>query len=469
MPSDSRTGDRVRDDTGIEYVLGETIGKPGAQGAVHRIDGQPGFAIKLLFTQEDSSGPNQGHLPSRNAAIAGVEAVRRLPLDGLNLAAPISLIRDGGTGYLMPLAADMNPLGEPYLPFEFTSRELNTIDWYRNTGGVRRRLAIAASVAECLAALHERGLAYVDLNPNNVMVSNDVSRQETWLIDTDNLTSRANPRSNILGFPGYIAPERAMRKAPPSTLADSYAMAVMVFRLLVLRHPLEGRAEEAQEFPLLREKYEALHTDRWPYVGDPHDDTNRLPDKSLPSKLYEIALSGRMQQLLVQTFTAGRQNPLSRPGTAKWRDALWLAHDNVVDCDGGCGWSYYRLIPQCPACGSRTPPVIMATVFPEWGESEWPGVTPQARDSLVLSRRRVTTLEERHLWGRYTSRDPMVAFRPVPRGFELTTDETAVVTDGKGRRVERIPYPESRKEYRVRVESSGRPARTLRLTSIEAR
>ena len=77
MPSEGRTGDRVRDDTGIEYVLGDTIGRPGAQGVVYRVQGQPDFAIKLLTRESD---------------LSRIEEVRRLPLGGLQLATPVSLI-----------------------------------------------------------------------------------------------------------------------------------------------------------------------------------------------------------------------------------------------------------------------------------------------------------------------------------------------------------------------------------------
>lgn len=450
MPSEAGPGSRVRDDTGIEYVLGDTIGKPGAQGVVYRVEGQPGFAIKLLKRSED---------------LVRIEEVRRLPLDGLQLAAPISLIREGGSGYLMPLAADMNPLAEPYLPREFGPRETSGIDWYRDTGGLRRRLALAANVAQCLAALHERGLAYVDLNPNNVMVSDDVSRQETWLIDTDNLTSRANPKWDIIGFPGYAVPERVTKKAPPSTLADAYTLAILTFRLLVLRHPLEGVAAESMDGDSAAQ---AINSGALAYVADTSDDSNRLPDRSLSSKLFAVALSGRMQQLLHATFGDGRLNPLVRPGASKWRDALWLAHDNVIDCADGCGWTYYRLLSKCPACGRQSAPTILATVFPEWGGTEWAGIVPQARDSLVLSPGRSTWLTERHLWGGYGSRDQLVTLNPVAKGFEVHTAEGVTVTDGAGKRVEGIPYPGRQREYRVRVETGGRPARMLRIIRVEA-
>ena len=100
---------RVVDETGVEFVLGQEIAK-GGQGTVFRVEGHPGYAIKLL---------------SRPGDLDRIAAVRRLPLDGLPVAAPLTLIRTGGTGYLMPLASDMRPIKEPYLPREFGPRETN--------------------------------------------------------------------------------------------------------------------------------------------------------------------------------------------------------------------------------------------------------------------------------------------------------------------------------------------------------
>ena len=297
--------DRVTDDAGVEFVLGQKIAE-GAQGAVFRVEGHPGYAIKLLDRPED---------------LYRIAAVRRLPLEGLSVAAPLTLIRTGGTGYLMRLASDMTPIREPYLPREFGARETNA-NWYRQTGGLRRRLAIAANMARSIAALHERGLAYVDLNPNNVMVSDDLSRVETWLIDTDNLTSRSNPKWDILGFPGYAAPERTRRNAPPSTLADTYILAIHVFRLLVLRHPLEGIAADSFDGDGARER---MDRGDFAYVDDPQDQSNQLPPRSFPAGIFPLVMSGRMRRLSEQTFTDGRLEPAKRPGSARWRDVLFRA------------------------------------------------------------------------------------------------------------------------------------------------
>jgi DNA-binding helix-hairpin-helix protein with protein kinase domain len=432
---------RVVDETGVEFVLGQEIAK-GGQGTVFRVEGHPGYAIKLL---------------SRLGDLDRIAAVRRLPLDGLPVAAPLTLIRTGGTGYLMPLASDMRPIKEPYLPREFGPRETNKI-WYRQTGGLRRRLAIAANVARGIAALHERGLAYVDLNPGNVMVSDDLNRTETWLIDTDNLTSRSRPNSNILGFQGYLAPERRRRNAPPSTLADTYILAIHVFRLLVLRHPLEGVAADDLDGHEARER---MDRGDLAYVGDPRDLSNQLPPRSFPAGLFPLVMSGRMRGLAERTFGEGRLEPAKRPGCARWRDVLFNALDNVIDCPDNCGWTYFRLLNSCPNCGADTQGAAIITVYSAADEQPL-----AARDSLVASASLATAILPRHVWGRYDQADPVVTFRPVRGGFEIEVHDEARVTDSTGRAVSRIPRPSGTQGYRVRLDVPGRPTRLLAVRSV---
>ena len=378
MPSEPQPEpQRVVDDTGVEFVLGQKIAK-GAQGTVFRVEGHPGYAIKLLNRPED---------------LERIAAVRRLPLDGLSVAAPLTLIHTGGTGYLMPLASDMKPIREPYLPREFGARETNAA-WYRQTGGLRRRLAIAANMARSIAALHERGLAYVDLNPGNVMVSDDLNRTETWLIDTDNLTSRSAPKWDILGFPGYVAPERKRRKAPPSTLADTYILAIHVFRLLVLRYPLEGDCGGQHG----RKRGARARMDRGDlaYVGDPQDRSNQLPPRSFPAALFPLVMSGRMRSLAERTFGDGRLEPAKRPGSARWRDVLFNALDNAVDCPDNCGWTYFRLLKSCPNCGAVTRGPQLSRCTRPLMSSRLRRATrswlPQASRPSILPR---------HVWGRH--------------------------------------------------------------------
>lgn len=433
---------RVTDDAGVEFTLDAKLAE-GAQGAVYRVASHPEYAIKLL---------------TRPEYLDQIAEVRRLPLDGLAVAAPLTLIRTGGAGYLMRLASDMTPVREPYLPRVFGPRETNA-EWYVTTGGLKRRLAIAANMAGSIAALHERGLAYVDLNPNNVMVSNDLTRTETWLIDTDNLTSRADPRWEILGFPGYAAPERAKRGSPPSTLADTYALAVHAFRMLVLRHPLEGAAADEVDGDTAQQ---LMDRGGLPYVADPVDQSNHLAPQTFPSGIFPLVMSGRMRVLAEQTFGAGRLDPTKRPGSARWRDVLSSALDNVIDCPNGCGWTYFRLQPKCPRCGTPTEATTLITVYPAADDEPLP-----ARDTLVVNQNIDTAVMPRHLWGRFEQRDPVVIFRPVAGGFEVSAQDEAEVVDGSGKNVTKIPKPDGAKAYRIRLDVPGRLSRYLTVRSVQ--
>lgn len=440
MPSDPA---RVTDVAGVEFTLGEPIAE-GAQGTVYRVVRHPDYAIKLLKREHD---------------LKRIATVRRLPLDDLAVAAPLTLIREGGAGYVMRLAGDMKPLREPYLPRQFGARK--NAAWYLNTGGLRRRLAIAANVARTLAELHARGLAYVDLNPNNVMVSDDLQRDNTWLIDTDNLTSLSDPRSEILGFPGYLAPERNPRKAsPPSTLADAYSLGLLVFRMLVLAHPLMGRATDEMEGDAAEDM-----ADRGtlPYVDDPRDDSNRLQEGLLPAGLFGFVLSGRLKELCRDTFGPGRLDPTKRPGSSRWRDVLHTALDNLVECREGCGWTFYRLRPRCPNCGATAGSTVLVTVY--GGNLEQPLA---ARDSFVLSPQMDVDLLPRHAWGRHTTDDAVVTFHPERGGYSVLSHGESRVLGASGRDVRRLPTPHANEVVRVRLETPGLPDRVLALRSIGA-
>ena len=439
MPSEQH---RVTDEAGVEFTLGAKIAG-GGQGTVYRVAGHAEYAIKLLTRPED---------------LKRIEAVRRLPLEGLPVAAPITLIRQGGCGYRMRLASDMTPIREPYLPWEFGTRE-TTAAWYLSTGGLQRRLAIAANMADTIAALHERGLAYVDLNPNNVMVSEELSRTETWLIDTDNLTSRADPQSDILGLRGYGAPERATRNSPPSTLADTYTLAIHVFRILVMRHPLEGIAADALDGGTARIMFDR---GEFPYVSDPRDDSNRVEPQTFSAALMPIVISGRMNKLAERTFVAGRLDPTKRPGSARWREVLFSALDNVIECASGCGWTYFRLRKACPNCGA---PTAATTVITAYSVSDDKPLT--ARDSFVASDYRDTAVMPRHLWGRYDQLDPVVTFRPESDGLEVRSHDDASVVDGSGKVIKKIPKLSGNEVYRLRLDVNDRPSRFLAVRSVQ--
>ena len=428
----------VVDEADVEYQLGEPIAK-GGQGVVHRVVGQPNLAIKLLF------GPE---------SLDRIADVRRLPLDGLNIAGPTTLLRGERPGYVMRLARDMTTLTDAYLPGQFGHG--HDAAWYRDSGGLRRRLAVAARMADLIVALHDRALAYVDLNPNNVLVSEDLALAETWLIDTDNLTSAYGAASRVMGLRGYLAPERSRPHAlgPPSTLADAYSLAVTAFKMLFLSHPLAGTASEDLEAEEARDRVDAGEFD---YIG-PAENSANSPASPLTSALLPVGMTGRLAETARRTFVAGKLSPQHRPGAAAWRDALYSAWDNTVACAGGCGWTMYRNTETCPLCSTPVGRTLVASIHVA---DQDPSPASQIH-VLALSQGRPTEIDSRHLWGSSEGIEAVVTLNPRSQSVEVRGEGDAEVSNAAGKPAKNVRLP-ANDVRQLRVTVPGRPARLLAL------
>lgn len=296
-----------RDDRQSVWTLGEYLGG-GSQGHVHRTQ-EAGYAIKLL-TRADRS----------------LQRVRRLPLADLKIVAPQTYLEDG-QGYTMELADDMAPLATSLLPPDLPA-DLDR-DWYRDTGGLAKRLAVTTSVAQTLAALHARGLVYGDLQLKNVMVSKHVRSTWTLLIDADNVDLDGEPTS-ILGTAGFIPPETLARtgQARLSQFQDRWALAVLVRRLLSAdRLSVEPARDAPSDGP--------ARGSTWAGVTQASGD--------------EWSLSPVLREAAHRSLTLGRERPDLRVPARRWAHILRRAWSHLVECR--CGWTQYEASMTCNACG----------------------------------------------------------------------------------------------------------------------
>jgi serine/threonine-protein kinase len=108
--------------------------------------------------------------------------------------------------------------------------------------------ALIAAAAGVVGALHERGIVHRDLKPHNLFVV-DAAAPALRLLDFGiargaddaELTTAAQ----IVGTPGYIAPEHlygAVRLGPE---ADVYALAVIAFQLVTGQRPFPAADQNA--------------------------------------------------------------------------------------------------------------------------------------------------------------------------------------------------------------------------------
>lgn len=320
------TGDTVVDRSGTHFVLTHQIGE-GGQGVVYATQAE-GAAVKV------STIANA--LEHRAALEDQITRVARLPLNDLPLAAPRYPLTGPVVGYTMTMLTGMVSLGSLTLELGASFDE----DWYRNTGGLRKRLLAVEALAEIIGTLHARGLVYCDLSANNVLVSESPDRGRLFLIDLDNLRPLEDPPKRIF-TPHYAAPEQATTGATQAT--DRFSLAIIAFAVLAAANPFYGNSLDA----LPPEKYsETPFAALAPWIDDPDDTSNRW-SHALPRQL---TISPMLARIFLPAFTSGRQDSEQRPAAAQFAIAARRARYAVARCPG-CGWDNYVSRVDCASCG----------------------------------------------------------------------------------------------------------------------
>lgn len=340
---------RVSDVNGVRYELRRQLGR-GGQGAVYEVDGGK-LAAKVLF---DSSRPRRDML--RNV----LTRVRRLPLDDLEIARPLDVLREPDVGYVMELLTGMRPLKALAAVPKGTP---SPASWYVDAGGLRRRLQLLARGADVLSALHGKGLIYTDPSPHNIFVSDCRDATEVRFIDADNIHYSSNASEPAVFTPGYGAPELLKCVTGANSLTDAHAFSVLAFETLALAHPLIG--DDVANGPPEREE-EAL-AGQLPWIDDPRDASNR----SSCGVPRDRVLSPRLVDLAQRAFGIGLNTPTKRPGLAEWSKRLHAAGNATLACPS-CAATFYFTEDQCPWCGGPRPAYAIA-VFNIWDPAVVPG------------------------------------------------------------------------------------------------
>ncbi len=297
----------------------------GGQGEVFQTR-EPNIGVKVLTHGE------------RAAEI--IRDVRRLPIEDLtSIAAPLSSLQTRH-GYVMTWLRGMVPLGAERLPS--SGRRNDIVQWYLATGGLRRRLALNARLAEVIADLHARGLVYVDLNLANVMVSDTGTAAEVRLIDLDNLRHATNQSLSVY-TPGWEAPELHADR-PPTRQTDAYSLALVAFTMLTGYHPFSG-GDLVRYSPDDSPIRQAALRGEVPSSIDP-DDTSNSSDRFLFP--LDFLLTDDLLNEFRRAFGPGRLHPDMRPTAAALRRVLWDAHDRTIVCE--CGFSTYIEAGSCASC-----------------------------------------------------------------------------------------------------------------------
>lgn len=96
-----------------------------------------------------------------------------------------------------------------------------------------QKMALAVQMLQALTYLHRRGIVHRDLKPGNILVVN----QEVRVLDFG-LSIAFNQKTAVAGTLAYMAPE-VLEGKPATPASDLYAVGLLLYEMLVGRHPYD--------------------------------------------------------------------------------------------------------------------------------------------------------------------------------------------------------------------------------------
>jgi serine/threonine protein kinase len=179
--------------------------------------------------------------------------------------------------------------------------------------------------------LHSMGLAYNDISFGNLFF--DPVNGDVLICDNDNVSSGG--RVAVNGTPRFMAPEIVRGEADPSRNTDLFSLAVLLFYLFMVHHPLEG-ALEAKIKALDIYAMERLYGKKPVFIFDPVNSSNR-PLKGFHDNaiIYWELFPRQIKDLFVESFTIGINNPARRVTERRWLDAIVNLLFGIITCPCG--------------------------------------------------------------------------------------------------------------------------------------
>ncbi|WP_094560602.1 hypothetical protein [Synechococcus sp. 8F6] len=289
----------------------------GGQGQVYRtqLGGQP-IAVKLCRQLEE----------------ARLIALQRLePTCGTIATLPRQRLyhcRDGQrgalAGYAMRYVESKRSVSAARL---FNFEEIAGLQRFTWKDAVLAALRLAESVAQ----LHRYGLVIGDLNPENVLFEQQgqAAGTSTWravILDSDSfqIASSAERFHCPVSRPPYTAPELIGADFATTwrdASSDAYALAVIVYLLLLHDHPYDNALLQAE--PEL-EVTARIRRGLYPHAAMPAAGLRPGPYRPAPA-----AISEAMDAAFRRSFCC---EPALRPTAAEWMLLLRDLHSQVVAC-----------------------------------------------------------------------------------------------------------------------------------------
>ena len=197
------------------------------------------------------------------------------------------------------------------------------------------------NLADGYQSLHSQGLCYRDISFGNLFFN--PKDGDVLICDNDNVTINKDSEGSTEGTPRFIAPEIIVKKEYPSTMTDLYSMAVLLFYMFMMHHPLEG-AVEANIKCLDSKAMEKIYGKDPIFIWDPANTTNR-PIKGYQDNaivFWEI-YPAYLRDLFIQAFTGGLRDTNKRIVENQWKEAIARLRNSIMYCSYCNSENFYDL------------------------------------------------------------------------------------------------------------------------------
>ena len=190
-------------------------------------------------------------------------------------------------------------------------------------------LAAAMKICNGFMMLHRLGYSYQDLNDGNFFI--DPQTGDVLICDNDNVMPQGE-KSGIMGKARYMAPE-VVAGGAPDKYSDRYSLAVILFMLFYVNHPLEGAKVVA--CPCMTEAYEKkFYGNEALFIYNPADKSN-LPVRGIHKNviLRWPALPAVLRETFIREFSEEMlRNPQKRMIEQSWEKLIAMLRDSLVIC-----------------------------------------------------------------------------------------------------------------------------------------
>lgn len=311
MDGQLKPGAILNSESGSQYIVKQLLGA-GGQGEVYQVDGNGGtFALKWYFKHMATS---------RQKDILDNLIAKGTPDES----------------FLWPQDMIYKSSGEPF-GYIMALRPKT----FKSIVDMMKRKAEPSFYTLCKAAfnltsgyqkLHSMGYSYRDISFGNLFFDPDTG--DVLICDNDNVSVNNKDDSSIYGTPRFMAPEIVIGKAKPSRNTDLYSLAVLLFYMFMMSHPLEGKLEADIKCMDIH-AMNLLYGKKPVFIYDPLDKSNRpvrgYQDNAI---IYWDLYPAILKDLFTESFTIGLNKPNKRITEAKWLETFSNLMSGIITCPG---------------------------------------------------------------------------------------------------------------------------------------